>query len=58
MPPVRAVVFIDGNNWFHGLKRDRVAWGCQMPDWLKTDTEGFDHLLDVHEPLSTRETQN
>lgn len=37
------------------LTGDRVAWERQMPDWLETDSAGFDDLLNVCEPLSTRD---
>ena len=37
------------------LTHDEVQFHRQRPDWLRTDSDGFDALLDVHEPVSTED---
>ena len=35
--------------------QDEVVFHQQRPDWLRTDSDGFDALLGVHEPISTKD---
>ena len=35
--------------------QDEVVWHRRMPNWLQTDSDAFDSLLEIHEPLSTQD---
>ena len=37
------------------FRHDRVVFHRQIPHWLQTDSEAFDSLLEIHEPLSTED---
>lgn len=39
------------------VTQDKVLFHRQWPDWLQTSSEGFDSLLEIHEPLSTEDLQ-
>ena len=40
------------------ITQNEVVFHRQMPDWLQTDSDAFDSLLEIREPLSTHDLRS